>query len=120
MSARFDCELDLSGLTDLLRERGLEPGGAVQAFVDSEIIRLADPYVPFRTGALKDSALTNTVIGQGEIVYATPYARRMYYHPEYNFNGAPMRGAYWADRMWADHGEDIVRGAATLAGGQAE
>lgn len=120
MSARFDCELDLSGLTDLLRERGLEPGGAVQAFVDSEIIRLADPYVPFRTGALKDSALTNTVIGQGEIVYATPYAKRMYYHPEYDFNGAPMRGAHWVERMWADLGDEIIKSVAEKAGGTAK
>ena len=111
MSARFDCELDLSGLTDLLRERGLEPGGAVQAFVDSEIIRL---------GALKDSALTNTVIGQGEIVYATPYARRMYHHPEYNFNGAPMRGAHWVERMWADLGDEIIKSVAEKAGGTAK
>lgn len=120
MGVKYDCELDLSGLKDILKERGLEPGGAVQAFVDSEIIRLADPYVPFRTGALKDSAILNTVIGQGEIVYATPYVRRMYYHPEYNFNGAPMRGAHWVERMWADHGDEIIRSAAQMAGGTAK
>lgn len=120
MGVKYDYELDLSGLTDLLRERGLQPGGAVQAFVDSEIIRLADPYVPFRTGALKDSALINTVIGQGEIVYATPYAKRMYYHPEYDFNGAPMRGAHWVERMWADRGDEIIKSVAEKAGGTAK
>lgn len=120
MGVKYDYELDLSGLRDILKERGLEPGGAVQAFVDSEIIRLADPYVPFRTGALKDSAILNTVIGQGEIVYATPYAKRLYYHPEYNFNDAPMRGAHWGERMWADYGDEIIQGAAKMAGGTAK
>lgn len=120
MPMRYDCTLKLSGLRHTLEQRGLTPGGAVQKFVDSEILRLADPYVPFRTGILKDSGLINTVIGQGEIVYATPYARRMWYHPEYSFSGAPMRGAFWAERMWADHGDEIVQGAAQLAGGKAE
>lgn len=120
MGVKYDYELDLSGLRDILKERGLKPGGAVQAFVDSEIIRLADPYVPFRTGALKDSALISTVIGQGEIVYATPYAKRMYYHPEYDFNGAPMRGAHWVERMWADRGDEIIKSVAEKAGGTAK
>ena len=120
MSARFDCELDLSGLTDLLRERGLEPGGAVQVYLDNAIIQLAEPYVPFRMGALRESAELNTVIGQGEIVYATPYAKRMYYHPEYDFNGAPMRGAHWVERMWADLGNEIIKSVAEKAGGTAK
>ena len=52
--------------------------------------------------------------------YATPYIRYIWSHPEWNFNGAPMRGAYWAQRSWADNGDDIVRGAAQIAGGHAE
>ena len=120
MGVKYDYELDLSELSNILKERGLEPGGAVQAFVDNKIIRMSEPYVPFRTGALMASADSNTVIGQGEIVYATPYVRRMYYHPEYNFNGAPMRGAHWVERMWADHGDEIIRSAAQMAGGTAK
>ena len=111
--------VDLSGLDAALQLRvGLMSDA--QKFVDSEFIRVTDPYVPFRTGAAKDSAITNTVIGTGLITYATPYIRYIWSHPEWNFNGAPMRGAYWAQRSWADNGDDIVRGAAQIAGGHAE
>lgn len=112
-------DVDLSGLDTELQQRiGLM--SPAQKFVDSEFIRLTDPYVPFRTGATKDSAINNTVIGSGLITYATPYVRHIWKHPEWNFNGAPMRGAYWSQRSWADHGEEIIRGAAILAGGHAE
>lgn len=115
----FTVDVDLSGLDRELQRR-LGPMSPAQKFVDSEFIRLTDPYVPFRTGATKDSAISNTVIGMGEIEYATPYVRYIWSHPEWNFNGAPMRGAYWAQRSWADNGADIVRGAAQIAGGHAE
>ena len=66
--------VDLSGLGAELQQRvGLMSDA--QKFVDSEFIRVTDPYVPFRTGASKDSALSNTVIGTGLITYATLYIR---------------------------------------------
>lgn len=45
--------------------------------------------VPFRDGELKDSVSTG-FLQQGDKVIAwigwnTPYARRLYFHPEYNF-----------------------------------
>lgn len=41
--------------------------------------------VPFRDGILKDSETHGVVDGKGYIGWGTPYARRLYYHPEYNF-----------------------------------
>lgn len=119
MHIDFDVEIDLSGLDQEIQRR-LGPMSLAQKFVDSSFIRVTDPYVPFRTGAAKNSAIINSVIGSGKIVYATPYIRAIWSHPEWNFNGAPMRGAYWAQRSWADHGDEIIRGAAQIAGGHAE
>ena len=119
MHIDFDVEIDLSGLDQEIQRR-LGPMSPAQKFVDSSFLRVTDPYVPFRTGAAKDSAIINSVIGSGKIVYATPYIRVIWSHPEWNFNGAPMRGAYWAQRSWADHGDEIIRGAAQTAGGHAE
>lgn len=116
---KFDAKLDLSDLQDALERRGLYPGGEVQRFIDSEVIRYCDPKVPFATGVLKDSALTASGIGEGFIVYATPYARKMYYNPQFSFNEAPERGAYWFERAMAEHKDDIAAGAAALAGGTA-
>ena len=149
MPIKYDAHLDLDGLQDVLEARGLKPGGKVQKFIDSEVIRLCDPKVPFATGVLKHSAITASVIGQGMVVYATPYARYLYYgevygpnipifeagelagfwsppgqkkHPtgrRLTYNGAPERGSFWFERMKAERGEEIIRGAAALAGGRA-
>lgn len=149
MPIKYDARLDLDGLQDALEARGLKPGGKVQKFIDSEVIRLCDPKVPFATGVLNHSAITASVIGQGMVVYATPYARYLYYgqvygpnipryeagelagfwsppgkkkHPtgrKLTYNGAPERGALWFERMKAERGDDIIRGAAALAGGRA-
>lgn len=149
MPIKYNARLDLDGLQDALEVRGLKPGGKVQKFIDSEVIRLCEPKVPFATGVLKHSAITASVIGQGMVVYATPYARYLYYgqvygpnipryeagelagfwsppgkkkHPtgrKLTYNGAPERGAFWFERMKAERGDDIIRGAAALAGGRA-
>ena len=41
--------------------------------------------VPFRDGILKDSEYHGVIDGRGFISWNTPYARRLYYHPEFNF-----------------------------------
>ena len=79
MGLKYDARLDLSALSDALEKRGLTPGGRVQKAVDEAVIRYCDPKVPFRTGTLKHSAITASAIGDGMIVYATPYAHYLYY-----------------------------------------
>lgn len=146
MGLKYDARLDLSALSDALEKRGLTPGGRVQKAVDEAVIRYCDPKVPFRTGTLKHSAITASAIGDGMIVYATPYARYLYYGEVYGpnipifedgelagffspphkyptgrpltYNGAPDRGAYWFERAMAEHKDDVIREAAALAGGR--
>ena len=118
MQLHFDTRLDLADLNTVLERRGLTPGGMVQKVVDLAVLRYCDPKVPFDTGALKGSAITSSAIGDGLLVYATPYARRLYYHPEYSFQDAPDRGAYWFERAMAEHKEAVLREAAAAAGGR--
>mgnify|MGYP000793250637 FL=1 len=87
-----------------------------------------------------------SAIGDGMIVYATSYARYLYYGEVYGpnipifeggelagffspphkyptgrpltYNGAPDRGAYWFERAMAEHKDDVIREAAALAGGR--
>jgi hypothetical protein len=118
MQLEIDAQLDLSDLNAILERRGLTIGGRVQKVVDVAVLRYCDPKVPFNTGMLKDSAITASAVGEGLLVYATPYARRLFYHPEYNFQGAPDRGAYWFERTMAEHKDDVVREAAAAAGGR--
>lgn len=114
------CRLIVKDIRMLIKARGLEAGGKTQKFIDNEVLLQCSPYVPFRTGVLEGSGIRHTDIGSGKVIYQTPYARRMYYNPQYNFQGAPMRGAYWFERMKADKLEQILRGAAKVAGGRGE
>ena len=112
----FDVNLRLPEVSELLRDMELQPGSTVQKFIDSEIISASSPYVPFDTGMLDKSPIVSTVIGSGIIVYATPYAERLYNHPEYNFSPAhhPLAGAGWVERAWAERGDEIIAGAERL------
>lgn len=111
---KFNVSFEFKGSGQLLSERGLDGCGLVQRTIDSDILRLTEPYVPFDTGMLKDSGITATDIGSGVIVYDTPYARRQYYENK----GNGRRGKLWFERMKADHRDEILRHAAEVAGGK--
>lgn len=91
-----------------------------QKFVDSEVLRRCNPYVPKDTGELIRSGIRETRIGSGRVIYRTPYARKWYFRPA-NFHDAPKRGNYWFERMKAAGGaRAILRGAAKITGGDAK
>ncbi len=107
--------LELKTAADIKAERGLEEGGAVQRYVDGAVIQFCEPYVPFDTGALKNSPYTFSPPGEGRVVYGVEYAAKQYYT---NKGGEGLRGARWFERMKADRLEEIVRGANEKAGGR--
>lgn len=101
---------------EIIEKRGLGSGGKAQQFIDSEVLRRCQAYVPMDTGELIRSGIRETVIGSGEVKYRTPYARKWYYR-EAHFQGAPRRGSYWFERMKNDGGrEAILRGVQKLTG----
>ena len=118
INIEFDARLDLDDLNELLARRGLTPGGRVQKVVDNAVLRYCDPKVPMDTGMLKDSGPMASAVGDGLLVYATPYAAKMFTNPQFKFQGAPERGAYWFQRAMAEHRDDVVREAAAAAGGR--
>ena len=103
--------LRLDSTEKILLKRNLNKNGKGQRFFTHEVRRLSDPYVPFLTGVLKNTA-TETV---GSITYNTPYARRQYYENR----GTGLRGAHWTERMWADRGKEIISATAAYCGGKA-
>lgn len=72
-----------------------------QKIVDSEVLRLCSPLIPFRTGTLERSGTLGTVIGSGEVKYTAPYAREQYYNTAQTRSYDSRRGAHWFDRMKA-------------------
>lgn len=97
--------VDFSG-AEFLRSRGLDRGGKVQTFFTNEVMVKSLPYLPFDEGFLTNSA--HMTDNNSAIVYDTPYARRLWYNPQFNFQGAPMRGAEWTIRAWNDHKDEIL------------
>ena len=108
----YQCSFNLD---DCIKKLGLEERGKIQQFVTNEFMKNVQPFVPFdlagkyeTPGRLIDSC---DIEDGTDVVWSTPYARHLYYHPEYNFQGAPMRGAYWADRYMQNGGrEEIEKG----------
>ena len=66
--------------------------------------------MPFDSGHLQNDStfvdLSGSAEGHVDLVSSTPYARRLYYHPEYNFSKEenPNAGGEWF-APWADGGE---------------
>lgn len=126
-------QLRMNSTSSILGARGLLKGGIVQKYVDSETLRLSDPYTPMQDHMLINSGALGTDIGSGQVIWNSPYARYLYYgklmvgrapktltEKDLTFHGAPKRGAFWFERMKADHKPEILKGAAKIAGGKAK
>lgn len=130
--------VDLKPVENILRERGVLPGGRIQRMVTNEIIRISDPYVPMDNGPLKNQ----TVIAPDATYYdhIVPYARYhwhgklmvdpvykkgAFFNPDFgfwsrpgiqkeltetnlNYRGAPLRGPKWTLRAWADNKDNVI------------
>jgi hypothetical protein len=111
---RVKVKLEILPENLLLAKRSLGKGGKAQIFVDSEVLRCCDSYVPFRTGMLKRSGITATVKGSGMVRYNTPYARLNYYSNKGNgkegMNKGGKRGRLWFERMKPDYKDSILNG----------
>lgn len=104
----------------ILASRGLGGVHKVQKYLASEVKRLSDPYVPMQQGDLKNRA---QIASNGSyIVYNQPYAHYQYHGKvmagrapkkytgdDLTYNGAPMRGARWTERMLADKSNELEK-----------
>lgn len=122
--------INLNSTEQILEARKLNTGGKGQQFFCNEVYKLSDPYTPLDTSTLKSNV---SIASDGSsITYNSPYARRMWEgkvmagnpleatDKEINFQGAPMRGKEWTNRMWADRGDEIIKATADFVGGKAE
>lgn len=101
------------------RQKWAQKYSRAQKFVDSEVLRLCEPYTPLRTGVLIKSGILGTEIGSGFVQWIAPYALEQYYggrNPGESSTG-PRRGYMWFERMKVDHKDKIIKGAKKLMGG---
>lgn len=142
--------LDIKPTELMLSERGMGTNRRVQMAIDSEVIRLMKPYTPHRNGVLERelnfSGVGTGMITQhgpyaryqyyGKVMvdpktkaagFLTPDGwrsrkgvKKVLTDRDLTYQDAPMRGAYWFERMKNDHKDDILRAAAAAAGGSAK
>ena len=94
-----------------LKTFGLLPKDTVQKLIDSEIVKLADPYVPSDTTAIRKSVFMNTDFGGGKIIYdiyGNSPGRNTWNDTTSRFQDAPTRGPFWVLRMWNQGGKEKV------------
>jgi hypothetical protein len=90
-----------------------------QKFVDNEVLRRSEPYIPLLTGMLIKSGILGTVPGRGVVSWIAVYARKNYYSARKpGSQTGPLRGPHWFERMKQVDGRDIVTGARRIAGGR--
>ena len=109
----------MSGLSfdtkTLINENGIksnieERARKTQTGLDSLILSDSNYFCPLKTGKLQQSAIINSQIGNGEIIWRTPYARRQYYEyskPPYQPN--PNACGKWFEAAKARWLEKWVR-----------
>lgn len=57
-----------------------------QLALDNQVLKDSNKFAPQDTGNLIGSAITASPLGEGKVIWNTPYARRLYYNPEYKFS----------------------------------
>ena len=82
-----------------------------QAALDEQVLKDSNYFIPYDTGELMRSSLRSSRIGEGLIVWNTPYARRLYYNPQYNFSKDqnPNAQGLWFEAAKAIHYPEWVK-----------
>ncbi|MCM1232345.1 MAG: minor capsid protein [Ruminococcus flavefaciens] len=99
----YNCTFNLK---ECIRTLGLEEGGRVQQAVTHETLRLADDYIPFNEGTLRDSGHiegTDIVWGGGAVRYARYVWNGIVYEdPLLHCAGFEVQDGGWRSRKGVD------------------
>lgn len=105
-----------------------------QKWLDNEVLKDSEPYVPAETMQLTRSGQLGTIVGSGTVEYIAPYAQYLYYGkvmkgPKYGPKHAtdkdlvfsqsvhPQAQAYWFEAAKALNKKKWIAGARKIAGG---
>lgn len=99
----------------LLKQLDTAQQTALRKTTDALLTQIKNTQVmPFDTGNLQNESTfadyANLAEGETKIVSSTPYARRLYFHPEYKFHHA-----VWVDKDGKKHGANKNAGGKWLA-----
>lgn len=80
----------------------------LQLIYSDQVLKDSNKYAPLRDGFLIASGFTHSNLTTGMLKWQTPYARRLYYNPQYNFSTDknPLAGGLWFERAKKQHKGD--------------
>jgi Minor capsid protein len=104
---RLNVRAELGGIRETVND-AIKAG---QKQLDQEVLKGSNYFIPKDTGELERSGVRASQIGKGKIVWDTPYARRLYYNPQYNFSrdSNPNAQGLWFEAAKARFFSDWVR-----------
>lgn len=90
-----------------------------QYLLDNQVMGDSNEYIPYQDGTLYDSVFTASRPGEGEVAWATPYARRRYYEPAILSTAVnPNASTMWFEKAKAAYLKDWVKIVADRMGGK--
>lgn len=100
----------------IIEHFGLDIGGRTQEVIDTSFMAYMEPYMPKDSGTMIDLMFAQNKPGKGEIDINVNYADYVNTGVSksgkpLNYQGAPMRGANFVERMLSDHFQDILNDA---------
>lgn len=86
-----------------------------QVVLDEQVLKDSNYFIPTDTTELRNSSIRSSKVGEGLIRWDTPYARRLYYNPQYNFSKDknPNAQGLWFEEAKARHNADWEKAAQT-------
>lgn len=71
--------LEMNSVQQILKDKGLDPGGDAQRFHTANVLRRIKRYMPFDLGMTYKVTVAQTDISKPYIVTNTPYAKYLFY-----------------------------------------
>lgn len=90
---------DLSGTLDNLEDIILKSKQLFVPMIASELLSDSSYYIPKEQGDLERSGIEYSDFDKGLLIWNVPYARRLYYNPQFNFSkdANPNARGLWAE-----------------------
>ena len=71
--------LEMNSITQILKDKGLDPRGDVQMFHTQNVLRRILKYMPAKTGMTQKATIAQTNIRKPQIITNTPPAKFLFY-----------------------------------------
>lgn len=97
--------------TRAMRPKIQSAAKAAQSILDQQVLKDSNMFIPIDTSNSRDSGVRSSRIGEGQLVWDTPYIRKIYYAVRMNFSRDvnPLAGPLWFERAQSAYGSQWAR-----------